>query len=231
MSSPFIGALNLCSFDNFVYLDDDRILLSSEWGFQLVIIVITLSTGEVCPLNPIGMTKESFSLLCFKSGVAIACKESLISSPCVVARRIEGEAPWTQMDNDLQPKVETSVWKALENLEQHEIKFLPKKSPNTSMESPVMCEAVAIRTKNASELQPAVFIPHGGPHVSVKQNYNPLYVLLCSMGMTVLTVNYRGSRAYGTDFLMALPGHIGELEVEDCIQSIDIAIEKGKYLF
>lgn len=209
-------------------IDNDRIILSCEWGFQAVIITIKLSTGEVTALNPIGMTKETYSLLCFKSGVIIASRSSLTSAPRLVARRINGDAPWTELDKSLQPQIEMIVQEALESLEQHEIKFQPKNYPNGIPESPVLCEAVVVRRKDAEKAQPTMLIPHGGPHSAVLQGYNPLVALLCSSGITVLTVNFRGSTNYGTDFTMALPGQIGTVDVEDCMQALDESIEKGK---
>ena len=47
------------------------------------------------------------------------------------------------------------------------------------------------------------------------------------MGAAYITPNYRGSRGYGTEFTMALPGHIGTVDVEDCMKALSIAIDKG----
>eukprot|EP00210_Caulerpa_lentillifera_P004222 g4027.t1 len=231
MSCPFISTLciyQLIQQLSFLGLDDDEVVLSAEWGFQAVIISARLSTGEVSPLNPVGMTKESYNLLCSKSGVLIASRASLTSAPCLVARRVDSDdSPWIKLAKELQPTVELIVQEALETLEQHEIKFQPKNYPNGITESPVPCEAVIVKRKDASKPQPTILIPHGGPHSSMIQVYSATYVLLCSLGMTAVAVNFRGSINYGTDFTMALPGHVGTVDVEDCVQAIDECIAKG----
>lgn len=79
--------------------------------------------------------------------------------------------------------------------------------------------------------RPTVIALHGGPHGNVFQAYPPGWMVSLSMGIGFLTVNFRGSLAYGTDFTMALPGHIGNVDVKDCKQALDIAIEKGASIF
>lgn len=202
-------------------------IFSTTWGFQAVIVTVRLSTGEICPLTPLGMTKESYSLLCWKSGVIIGSRASLNSSPCLVAKKVDSNDPWVVLQEDLQSKLEPNVHEALANLEQLELKFDPKNYPNGKPESPVQCESVLVRKKGSTEPQPTILIPHGGPHSSMLQLYAPSAAQLASMGASLLIVNFRGSLSYGTDFTMALPGHVGQVDVEDCMQALDVAIEKG----
>ena len=61
---------------------------------------------------------------------------------------------------------------------------------------------------------PAVLFLHGGPHSAVAHSFVPGLLMLLSEGYTVILPNFRGSAGYGLDYLLALPGHIGE--VRDC---------------
>lgn len=47
---------------------------------------------------------------------------------------------------------------------------------------------------------PMVLLPHGGPHSSDDQDFDPWTELLADRGLAVLQVNFRGSEGYGYEF-------------------------------
>lgn len=49
-------------------------------------------------------------------------------------------------------------------------------------------------------------------------------------GLAVLIVNYRGSTGCGKDFLDALPGHVGSLDVKDCYVALQNSFNKFPWL-
>lgn len=63
---------------------------------------------------------------------------------------------------------------------------------------------------------PLVSIPHGGPHSTHVDEYSDLSGALVASGFAVLKMNFRGSLGCGEDFVRALPGRIGTLDVADC---------------
>jgi len=79
--------------------------------------------------------------------------------------------------------------------------------------------------------QPTLLTMHGGPHTQMVQFYAPSLAYYISMGVAVVNVNYRGSTGYGTDFTMALPGYISTVDVEDCIQAVRLAVDKGNSVY
>ena len=228
--------------------DSKRVLVTTLVGFQAVIVAIHLDSGDVTTLTPVGMTSPSYALRYHCDGIMIAVRTSFTMPPQLVARRIDSDHEWKLLSRGLQPEVEPCVLEALEDLEQIQIKFQPDHYPAGRPDSPVDCEAILVRKKNwtgintrhihtisfvVSQLsitsgpRPAVLTMHGGPHGSVFQRYTPSVVLQLSMGAAFITPNYRGSLGYGTEFTMALPGHVGTVDVEDCMKSLSIAIDRG----
>jgi acylaminoacyl-peptidase len=78
------------------------------------------------------------------------------------------------------------------------------------------------------EKPPLVLFPHGGPHSAFAGDYQISSAFLVSLGYAVLMVNYRGSTGFGADFLNALPGRCGELDINDCVDSILHVFDEGK---
>ena len=74
---------------------------------------------------------------------------------------------------------------------------------------------------------PLVVTPHGGPHSVSPCSWSAVNAWMCARGWAVLAVNYRGSVGYGREYLDALPGNIGEMDVADCVTALDAI--KGKY--
>lgn len=66
---------------------------------------------------------------------------------------------------------------------------------------------------------------HGGPHGSGMVAYNIATALRLALGFNTLVVNYRGSTGFGQSVLTQGLGNIGSLDVQDCIEAIDLAKE------
>jgi dipeptidyl aminopeptidase/acylaminoacyl peptidase len=67
---------------------------------------------------------------------------------------------------------------------------------------------------------PIVLIPHGGPHSAFSAGFSVYLATLVACGFAVLAVNYRGSTGFGQESLTSLLGHIGEIDVADCMQAL-----------
>lgn len=103
---------------------------------------------------------------------------------------------------------------------------------------------------------PVILYPHGGPHGCSSIAFSPVWQLFSRLGETslcfyqnfhrqqidklinwlyfsglaVLIINYRGSTGCGKDFLDALLGHVGSLDVKDCYVALQNSFDKFPWL-
>ena len=68
-----------------------------------------------------------------------------------------------------------------------------------------------------------IVIIHGGPHSVGRVDYSIKGAYMLFNNMNILVVNYSGSLGFGSKSLNSLLGQIGNIDVEDCIQSIEKA--------
>ena len=69
---------------------------------------------------------------------------------------------------------------------------------------------------------PLIVVPHGGPHSCIPTLFLPSYIFLSiTINAAILLVNYRGSSGFGQRSIDSLPGHIGDHDVADMVQSIN----------
>lgn len=79
----------------------------------------------------------------------------------------------------------------------------------------VTLQCLVLQYKNTQQKQqPLCNFIHGGPHACFTSIFmlRPLFVAVC-MQACVIMVNYRGSIGYGQDFVAALPGKVGFMDV------------------
>lgn len=69
---------------------------------------------------------------------------------------------------------------------------------------------------------------HGGPHASFTDSYLSSFVMFAKLGFKSLIINYRGSTGFDEDYVNALPGRVGDVDVKDCIAAVDHFVAKGK---
>lgn len=67
------------------------------------------------------------------------------------------------------------------------------------------------------EKPPLIVTSHGGPTAAASSVLNLGIQYWTSRGLAVVDVNYRGSTGYGRDYMAALRGRWGELDVADCV--------------
>lgn len=76
-------------------------------------------------------------------------------------------------------------------------------------------------------LPPAILLIHGGPTSQSIAKYSPQVQFFTTRGYAVLQVNYRGSTGYGRDYMLALRGAWGVVDVEDAISGARYLAESG----
>lgn len=67
---------------------------------------------------------------------------------------------------------------------------------------------------------PTVVIVHGGPHAAFALYYMPTVAFYSRLGLKTLLINYRGSLGVSEEYVQTLCGHIGKLDVDDCLHVI-----------
>jgi dipeptidyl aminopeptidase/acylaminoacyl peptidase len=75
---------------------------------------------------------------------------------------------------------------------------------------------------------PLVVLVHGGPTSQAIAAWSPQVQFLTSRGYAVLAVNHRGSTGYGRDFMTALRGNWGVLDVEDSVSGAKALAQDGR---
>ncbi len=75
-----------------------------------------------------------------------------------------------------------------------------------------------------TEQIPLVLVVHGGPEARDAYGINPTHQWLANRGYAVLSVNYRGSKGFGKEFLNSGHGEWAEKMHEDLIDAVDWAI-------
>src|SRR5579863_978679 len=74
---------------------------------------------------------------------------------------------------------------------------------------------------------PCVLEIHGGPHFAYGESFVFEFQLLAAAGYDVVFSNPRGSQGYGEHFVRAVVGDWAAPAYDDCIASLDAAIEAG----
>jgi len=125
--------------------------MSCGSGYNLAIVKISIDTGEVALLNPVGSTSPSYNLMCQCDGILIAVRSSLTTKPELVMKRVD-DKNWILLREELQPKVDPVVAEILDKLEQIEMPFQPHSYPQGKPDNVVDCEAIFIRRKDVAGL-------------------------------------------------------------------------------
>ncbi len=73
----------------------------------------------------------------------------------------------------------------------------------------------------------AVIDIHGGPTAQELNIWDPIKQVLSSIGIVILSPNYRGSAGYGKKFREANRFVMGDLDLADCASGWDYLVEKG----
>lgn len=74
---------------------------------------------------------------------------------------------------------------------------------------------------------PLLVSVHGGPTGQATASFNARVTFFCDRGWAVLAPNYRGSAGYGREYVQALRGRWGDLDVEDTAAGISHAGAQG----
>lgn len=74
---------------------------------------------------------------------------------------------------------------------------------------------------------PAIIMIHGGPTSQRVATWEPRNQFFATRGWAVLDVNYRGSTGYGREYMEALFGNWGIVDVEDAVGGAEFLVDEG----
>jgi dipeptidyl aminopeptidase/acylaminoacyl peptidase len=72
---------------------------------------------------------------------------------------------------------------------------------------------------------PAILHMHGGPFTAQTDEFHPLSQAWIDHGFAFLSINYRGSTTFGSEFQDKIQGHPGQWEVEDIVAARDWLVQ------
>ncbi|KAI8928144.1 Alpha/Beta hydrolase protein [Entophlyctis helioformis] len=196
-----------------------HLVIQTSWRTQETLVAIHATTGVVTRLTrPLPESPYSWSLLGVTLDGWIVATRSTLSEPAslVLGRlvRIGEPIAWTVVDK---PTIPAEIEKGLANID-WKVSSVPGCDPN--VEVLLMTPKVARHPRLAehgatANGAPLVVIPHGGPHGVISTAFSLYSALLASFGFAVAQVNYTGSTGYGEEFVQALIGRIGDLDLSD----------------
>jgi len=106
---------------------------------------------------------------------------------------------------------------------------------SVSTNPPDRFEAIVVAPNRGALLDahgrvPLVLVLHGGPHACYLANvWNPGVAVLARLGCVLVLPNYRGSLGQGEARLRSLLGKIGEQDVQECVLSMECALENADF--
>jgi len=91
----------------------------------------------------------------------------------------------------------------------------------------VQVEGWALKPSHGVAPYPAILYAHGGPHSGFGHMFSFDFQMLAGAGYAVLFINQRGSTGYGDAFASQIIGDWGNLDYEDQMAGVDLAVQKG----
>eukprot|EP01007_Sphenomonas_quadrangularis_P003537 NODE_71_length_2276_cov_94.649304_g50_i0.p1 GENE.NODE_71_length_2276_cov_94.649304_g50_i0~~NODE_71_length_2276_cov_94.649304_g50_i0.p1 ORF type:complete len:714 (-),score=191.95 NODE_71_length_2276_cov_94.649304_g50_i0:105-2246(-) len=99
--------------------------------------------------------------------------------------------------------------------------------PGTIGEAIVALPARPHRGADGKSPPPLVLMPHGGPHGSSTNAYSALASALLAFGIAVAYPNYPGSLGFGQDYVKAIVGKAGRIDVDFVLATLELLVSEG----
>ncbi|KAL8481600.1 hypothetical protein ACS0TY_027927 [Phlomoides rotata] len=225
-----------CSkFLSYPWLSDGRtMILSSVWGSAQTLLSVDVLSGKVSRISP-HKSNSSWDVLALDGDNIIAVCSSPIDIPEIkygsLVGKISRDAKWNWLD--VSSPITKCSEEALSLLApmQFDVLKIPIGDASEDLtegaRKPFEAIYVSPKSTNPYLCDPLIVILHGGPHDVSLSSFSKSSAFLCSLGYTLLIVNYRGSLGYGEEALQSLPGKVGSQDVNDVLAAIDHVIDTG----
>ncbi|CAL1698482.1 unnamed protein product [Somion occarium] len=202
-TEPFVQLSTSESSETFV-------AISSAWRSRGVVVLISLESGKVINLNPDDAEYHfSWSVLATDGGNQLVVVCSAPTTPQeVLLGKITNDrhVHWQVL---VKPDLSDSLREGLASLKTSIIP-IPHRYP---------IETVVLGPKDGSS-RACITNPHGGPHGSSTTLFNIFNAVFALEGYTISMPLYTGSVGYGEMYIQKLLGRIGDLDVQDCLETV-----------
>ncbi|KLO07772.1 alpha/beta-hydrolase [Schizopora paradoxa] len=186
--------------------------------------LIALSDGTVRRLHlDDGGVEYSWSILCTDSFNRFVCRRSKSNAPGELflgtLTSLKSSPTLKFLDK---PKLSPKLERLLSDVS---IDVIYNPDPNLKH-----VETIVLRSSVHAEGEgpkPCIFMPHGGPHGAYTIDFSSMYISFVLAGYTLALPNYTGSLGYGEKNVKALIGKCGTLDVKDCVDAVDLLVQKG----
>uniref|UniRef100_A0A6B2KZY8 Acylamino-acid-releasing enzyme n=1 Tax=Arcella intermedia TaxID=1963864 RepID=A0A6B2KZY8_9EUKA len=195
------------------FIDPSKVVLHSSYYSSSALLCISLENGNVEVLLQNGAQVLDAS----PSGKLLISHSLSNQLPSIKIGRVEKDKiEWRTVDGS------SKMLPVSSKIEELALQVFPLTIPDV----PHPIEYFLISPPNTSKSSGLILFPHGGPHTCSDTNFFPLRAFFGLLNYHVLVVNYRGSNGFGLDALNSLLGHIGEHDVNDCVDALTDVLKK-----
>jgi acylaminoacyl-peptidase len=222
------------------FIEDRKIIFSSQWKSLLVPLLVDLSSGSLRKVTVPGCSTSNLNVQDVRKDVcALFDGSELNRVPFNFVGRWDGNKAVFR-DWKVTPHPPSFTEHAIDVSELNwECGFAPlvdndpfnsKHKINSPKHFPGIEYLLTLpsnfgQDENSSKT-PIILFPHGGPHAANVPIFLISPVFFATLGYAVINVNYRGSLGFGKSFVDALPGHCGDMDVSDCHLALNHVISK-----
>lgn len=208
------------------FIDERKIMFSSQWRSLLVPLLVDLVDGSLRKILVPGCSNSNLNVQDVRKDVcALFDGSELNRLPFNFVGRWDGEQARFR-DFKVTPHPPSITEHAINVSElgwERGEAPIPENDPYNGVGAKVRIPAMEYILTTPSTFGedeekkvPILLFPHGGPHGANAPVFSMAPAFFASIGYAVLMVNYRGSTGFGKQYVDALPGRIGSMDVEDC---------------
>ncbi|KAL0564123.1 hypothetical protein V5O48_017929 [Marasmius crinis-equi] len=202
--------------------DRDYLIIHSIFGSCSVVLRISLDDGTVTNLTPTTSNSlYSWTILNTDGDRQFVCVRSSQTVPYeVVLGKFDGAGNvlWRILQSSL-AELPIDIQKQLSQL-----KVSIERVPNRHLVEIVVVEHTD--TKDG-KIPPHMLVPHGEPHITSTVRFDPAGTAYALQGFNLSFPNYTGSLGFGESNVQKLLGNSGNLDVEDCLESLRHLVRIG----
>lgn len=212
--------------------DDKHILLVTH---DHLCEYMCLYSFENSSLNKIKFPTTGLSVYDFRYDIIFASGSKIDTTPTLFVSslnlsNINDVVAWHQIEDCVHlDEIEYESFKLIVPDESTFVSALLIKPNLRALQENYVVESQSLNEKlvhQNTEL-PTVVLVHGGPNSTFCSYYMPVVAIYVRLGLKVLLINYRGSTGVSEEYVQSLNGHVGDMDVNDCLFVIRELVKRG----